>query len=266
MKQREVGVAQTLIEIITGASKSSISRYIKEKSIKHLNLEKTRNKKYALVDARKIIKEFSKIASIQVKHRIHAFHNFKGGTGKTSICYQVAFHTSLLGFKVLAIDVDPQAHLSTALGLSGDNDYPTLYDTHIGTHNIRDITVNIAEGLDCIPSNYALTRIESELKDATRREERFKLDYMDLFEEYDFVFVDTNPSISLLNRNVLTMSDIIHIVTEPQPLSIRSVKLLLDDMGKFTRSMAIPSKVINIIPNKYEDRSSTAMEGDGRTN
>ncbi len=75
---------------------------------------------------RSIIKELVSLPSNIIKKR-HSFYNFKGGTGKTSICFQLSYHLSIMGYKVLVIDADPQAHLSTSLGVMQNNNNLTLF-------------------------------------------------------------------------------------------------------------------------------------------
>jgi chromosome partitioning protein len=91
-----------------------------------LNNEKKRNLRYSVEQARNII--FANIKKSTINKKRHAFYNFKGGTGKTSICYQVSSHIALLGYKVLVIDADPQGHLSTSCGLYSDENHFTLYE------------------------------------------------------------------------------------------------------------------------------------------
>ena len=77
-----------------------------------------------------------------------AFYNFKGGTGKTSICFQVATHIALMGYNVLVIDTDPQGHLSTSCGFPNDDSFLTLYD-----FLIRKINSDICK---CFGTKYLL--------------------------------------------------------------------------------------------------------------
>ena len=69
-----------------------------------------------------------------------------------------------------------------------------------------------------------------------------------------------NPSISLLNWNVITYSDIIHIVTETQPYSINSISLLIEQLENYYNAMDLKPRKLHIIPNKYEDRASSSAE------
>ena len=79
----------------------------------------------------------------------------------------------MMGYNVLAIDSDPQAHLSLSLGVMKD-DNMTLYDIICGNQKAKDVIINIYEGLDCIPSNLSLTRLETELSNIPRRETSWK--------------------------------------------------------------------------------------------
>ena len=192
--------------------------------------------------------------------RLMMFYNFKGGTGKTSVCFQVSTHLALMGFRVLVVDCDPQAHLSTSLGFDSTHENPTLSDVVMETVSVDRAIQNVYEGLDCIPSNLSLTRLEVILNDLPKREERLKILFEPLKDRYDFIIFDSNPTISLLNRNILVCSDIITIVCETQPYSLNGLKLLMEDMVKFFKNMQLVFPKILLVPNKYEDRSSNAAE------
>ena len=81
-----------------------------------------------------------------------------------------------------------------------------------------------------------------------------------LIDQYDFIIFDTNPTISYLNRNVITCCDVINIIVETQAYSLNGVKLLLSDIKAFCESMMINIPEIFMFPNKYEDRAATSAE------
>ncbi|WP_010302085.1 ParA family protein [Candidatus Odyssella thessalonicensis] len=198
------------------------------------------------------------------KHRIirkvHAFYNFKGGVGKTTLSFQIASHLSILGFKILLIDTDPQANLTNCFAVTPNLNAPTLYDVLIKGIPIKQSIITISEGLDFIQSNISLTRLEAELIHQTRKEELLK-DILDqLYEEYDFIIIDANPNINQINRNVINAAQVINIVCETQPFSIMGLSLLNEDMKSFFWKMKKDVPLIHVIPNKYEDRVSTSSE------
>lgn len=257
-KNIKEGLTQKIMASLSQVSNSTISRYISDKNILPIDDGNRRNLKYSIKDVRHIIRNTSSFSS-ENKKKKQSFYNFKGGTGKTSICFQVASHLAMMGYKVLAIDADPQAHLSVSLGILKEDNL-TLYDLICCNQSVEKIIKNIYEGLDCIPSNLSLTRLETELTNMPRREERIKIELDALQDQYDFIFIDTNPTISLLNRNILYFSDILNIVCETQPYSLNGLKLLIEDLDRFYYHMGIQSRYMNIIPNKYEDRSSNSGE------
>jgi chromosome partitioning protein len=215
-------------------------------------------KKYDFEEARIILKEVVGKEYI-INKKIQVFFNFKGGTGKTTICHQISVHMALLGFKVLAIDCDPQAHLTYALGIVEDEDKLTLYDVIVNKLPIKETIKNIYPGLDVIPSDLSLTRVELPLSHLTSREKIFKKIIDPLKNEYDFIFIDTNPTISILNQNTTYCADIVNIVCETQPFSLKGLEMLVRELEDFSVAMDHPIKY-KIIPNKYEAKTATSQE------
>lgn len=254
------GLLQGTIALLCNISLATVNRYISSKEYLSLDMSVHRNQRYSISDSREVIRHLLYKNGVEITKKKFAFYNFKGGTGKTSVCYQVASHTAFMGFKVLVIDADPQGHLSTSCGFPNDDSFLTLYDFIIRKVKFAEVKQRIFDGLDCIPANLSLTRLEVELNQLPKREERFSIELADVEKDYDFIFIDTNPTISLLNRNVITFCDVINVVCETQPYSLNGLKLLVEDLVRFYSHMNIPSRDLNIIPNKYEDRASSSAE------
>lgn len=253
------GITQRSIARLGNVDNSTVSRWFSKNEVLPINDNK-RNLRYSIEDTRKLFKDSILEPSLFKSCRTLSFYNFKGGTGKTSLCYQVSSHLAIMGFKVLVIDGDPQGHLSTSYGFDSNHEYPTLADVLNGTVDIVDCIRPVYAGLDCIPSNLSLTRIEVLLNDLPRREERISMIMDPIKPKYDFIIFDTNPTISLLNRNILVFSDFIAIVCETQPYSLNGLKLLMEDMIRFYKNMQLKMPEILVIPNKYEDRTSSSAE------
>ncbi|MBR1479325.1 MAG: AAA family ATPase [Alphaproteobacteria bacterium] len=254
-----IGVTQKTMATIADVVTSTINRAICAAGFSPIPSNARGKMRYSIEDTRRVLSRFIS-DKYKVTKKIQCFYNFKGGVGKTSICFQVASHLALCGFKVLVIDADPQGHLSTSFGFNNDESYCTLYDAIIGVKTINEVIRNIYDGLDCIPSNLSLTRTEVSLNEMPKREERVKILLQPLVNKYDFIIFDTNPTISYLNRNVLTCCDIVNIIVETQAYSLNGVKLLLSDIKAFCDSMMIGLPEIFMFPNKYEDRSATSAE------
>lgn len=256
------GLTQKIIATLLKQNHSSISRWFSKNSVIPMNKssESSRNLRYSIGDCRQLFSESLGIKESTGEACVTSFYNFKGGTGKTSICYQVSSHLALMGLNILVIDADPQGHLSTSLGFDNNHDYPTLSDVISGTVPLDRAIREVFPGLSCLPSNLAVTRLEVTLNEMAKREERLKMLLASCKDKYDFIIFDTNPTISLLNRNIMVASDIISIVCETQPYSLNGLKILMDDMTRFFYNMQMDLPEIIVIPNKYEDRSSNAAE------
>jgi chromosome partitioning protein len=259
MLGNDKGVTQKCMALMAGVTSSSISRSITSNKISHIPTSAKLKVRYSVEDTRKILSHFV-TNKLSVQNKIQCFYNFKGGVGKTSICFQIVSHLALLGFKVLVIDADPQGHLSTSLGFNTDDKFCTLHDAIAGIKSVNEVIHNIYDGLDCIPANLSLTRAEVTLNDLPKREERISLIIKNVIDRYDFVMFDTNPTISYLNRNVITCCDVINIIVETQAYSLNGVKLVLSDIKTFFNSMMIQIPKILMFPNKYEDRTATSTE------
>ena len=251
------GLTQRMLAEMAGVSSATISRHIGKKEYKPLDTSSHKNLRYPIKIARQIMQEL-RASNVDVAKKRQCFYNFKGGVGKTSLCFQVSAHVALLGYKVLVVDADPQAHLSTSCGFQ--NAELTLYDKIVNGIDWSQITQEIFPGYDCVPSNLSLTRLESALNEMPKREERLKIALNEIDSEYDFVFIDTNPTISNLNRNVVNYSDLLNVVCETQPYSLNGLQIVIEDLAAFYKLMQITPKPMHIIPNKYEDRASSSAE------
>lgn len=256
---KNFGVTQKIMSDISGVNPSTINKIVSSGNYIPLNINVSRNIRYSIPDTRIIIKKALSKSNFITNKKI-SFYNFKGGVGKTTLCYQISSHLALMGFNVLVIDADPQGHLSTSFGFNTDDNFLTLYDIILGEIPVQEVVQNIYPGLDCIPSNISLSRLEPALNELPKREERISISLRKIEDMYDFIIFDTNPTISHLNRNIIVPSDIICIVVETQAYALNGLKILLNDLKKFCKASLIDIPNLIIIPNKYEERTSASGE------
>lgn len=258
---KNFGVTQKIMSELAGVNPSTISKIVSAGDYFPIDTNVHRNIRYSITDTRRIIKKVSK--DFSGKKSNMCFYNFKGGVGKTSLCFQVSSHLALMGYSVLAIDGDPQGHLTTSFGFDTDGKFLTLYDVIARNVPIDEAIVNIYEGLDCLPSNIALTRLEPALNELPKREERISIALSSIQNNYDFIIFDTNPTISHINRNIISFTDLINVVVETQAYSLNGLKILVSDLEKFFKSMVMKKPELLIIPNKYEERTAASGEAMG---
>lgn len=254
-----LGITQKIMADIACVNPSTINKIVSSGNYVPFDSSISRNIKYSIDDTRNIIRKAIHKNNF-INHKKISFYNFKGGVGKTTLCYQVASHLAIMGFNVLAIDADPQGHLSTSLGFNTENNLLTLHDIIIGELPINEAIVNVLPGLDCLPANIALSRLEPSLNELPKREERISIALKKIEADYDYIIFDTNPTISHINRNIITCSDLICVVVETQAYALNGLKLLLNDLKKFCKSSLIDIPNIVVVPNKYEERTAASGE------
>ncbi len=134
--------------------------------------------------------------------------NQKGGTGKTTSAINLAAYLALSGKKVLLIDLDPQANSTSGLGINKHSIQKSTYHVLLEELEIKEILQPTAvNNLWLAPSNLDLTGAEVELVGALGREYRLKRALQKEKENFDFIFIDSPPSLGLLTINGLCAAD-----------------------------------------------------------
>jgi chromosome partitioning protein len=169
--------------------------------------------------------------------KIIGFCNLKGGVGKTTLCQNLAAAVSSIGYRVAAIDLDPQSNLSAGWGIEVQEGAPYVYDYLIGEASISDLAVR-REGVDVVPSSLDLAVAELQLEREPGRDTLLKsaLD-SDEVREYDYIFCDSPPQLGLFTRNVLAAADEIMVPLESEFYSLAGVRLLDSTVKLFQKRL-----------------------------
>lgn len=218
-----------------------------------------KTRKFNVTQTRKVLSSYFLDEKRKIKNKINMFYNFKGGTGKTTLCYQLSTTLSFMGFNVLTIDCDPQGHLTSMFGLPEDHKLPTVYDIMINGYDLEKSLIHVYEGLDLIPSSILVTKIELPLSQKVYREETLTRILTPVSKKYDFIMIDANPAFSLLNLNVLLASSQLNVICETQPFSLSGLTQMIEEIesvyGQMKRKLNY-----SIIPNKFESKTAAAQE------
>ena len=251
------------MSILSDTNISSLYKFSVSRELTSLEKKGKRGVKYPPESVRLILQHFfSSKHSVDKSKKVIAGFHFKGGTGKSSINTEVSVMLSLLGYNVLMVDADQQGHASHILGVDANEKNYTLYDCLRNNLSVEDVIVKISDGLDLIPANLSLTDIENYFRNIDDQSSINSIEnlFEGIKEKYDYIIFDTAPSITDLNRNIFYYADVIQLICDTQPASVHSLSQIQDYLFEFSRKHNVEQPQIVILPNKYEDRTSSSLE------
>ena len=160
--------------------------------------------------------------------RVIAVASQKGGVGKTTTAINLGACLAQESRRVLIIDFDPQGNASSGLGISGNDKRLTSYEAVIGQTELKQVVVPTAlANLDLAPAGQSLSGAEVELVGMMARETRLKTCVATVRDEYDFLLIDSPPSLGLLTVNALTASDSVLIPLQCEYLALEGLTQLI---------------------------------------
>jgi chromosome partitioning protein len=193
-----------------------------------------------------------------------AFFNQKGGTAKTTSTLNVGAALAERGHKTLAIDLDPQASLTMALGVDvltlERSSYDLLVDDDI---EIKDVVMpTTIDGLSVVPSHPDLAAAELQLLNALERERALarKLTPEALAAlDVEYLLIDSPPSLNVVSINILVAAEYLVIPIEPHPLSVMVLPKLFEMVGRVQR-LNPKLQIIGFLPTKVHTNSRLALD------
>lgn len=170
--------------------------------------------------------------------KIIALCNQKGGTGKTTSAINLATYLALAGKKVLLIDLDPQANATSGVGINRHSITKSTYHVLLEELDIRDTMQPTAvNNLYLAPSNLDLTGAEVELVSLLGREYRLKKALSKEKENFDFIIIDSPPSLGLLTINALCAADSVLIPVQCEYYALEGVTQLINTIKLVTNNL-----------------------------
>ena len=164
--------------------------------------------------------------------KIISICNQKGGTGKTTTTVNLSAAIAELGKRVLIVDADPQGNATSGVGVNKNELEKSVYDLILNKTVVSDVLIkNVYPSLDIIPCNIHLTGAEIELVGALSRETRLKKAIAPVANDYDYIFIDSPPSLGLLTLNSLVASDYIIIPIQCEFYALEGVSQLMHTLG-----------------------------------
>lgn len=203
--------------------------------------------------------------------KIITFGTLKGGVGKTMLCFNIGGILSQLGYKVLIVDSDLQGNLTNNIGIDRtQGGLCTLYDIY----NVEGTPPSPEElvfpspnpripNLDMIPGSIFLHRAELKLSAISGREgilRNYLEDNRDFFSKYNYILIDTNPSMSIVNQNAFMVSDAILLVSDVSMNALEGSQLFIALWEESRSRLRLPDNIRGFIINDFDGRNRLSID------
>ncbi len=189
-----------------------------------------------------------------------AILNQKGGVGKTTTAVNLAAALAECGQRVCVLDLDPQAHATTHLGIEPDGKAPSMYDVLVNNRPLAEVRRKVADNLWLAASDINLAAAEVELAGVVGREVILRDLLLQDEGAFDFVFMDCAPSLGVLTLNALSAANEVFIPLQPHFLALHGMGKLFETTALVAKRINPSLKVTGIVLSLYEASTKLAQE------
>ena len=190
--------------------------------------------------------------------KVIAFANQKGGVAKTTTTLNLAVAFTEMGHRVLAVDLDPQGNLTMSQGMNPDNVERSMFDVLVHSLPIEEV-IHRAE-VDVAVSSIDLAGAELALSSMIGRERALQKALLPVRPTYDYILIDTPPSLGLLTINALTASDSVIVPVQCEYLSLRGLVQLEGTLSMIRENLNPTVEIRGILPTMYDARTLHSRE------
>ena len=190
-----------------------------------------------------------------------AFANQKGGVAKTTTTLNMGAAVQELGRSVLLVDLDPQGNLTMSMGLDPDSVRPNMYDVLTGGVDIEETIAK--QEVDLAVANIDLAAAELALSSLIGRERALSKALFQVVDGYDYIFIDTPPSLGLLTVNAFTASQAVMVPVQCEYLSLRGLEQLTRTLDLVRENLNPSVRIAGVVPTMYDSRLGHDREAVG---
>ena len=187
--------------------------------------------------------------------------NQKGGVGKTTTSINLAAALQRINYKTLLVDLDSQGNATSASGLNRSTEKASVYDVLMGLKNIEDCFVTSQhDGFTLLPSNSDLMAAEIELLNTNNRESVLKEKINSISREFDYILIDSPPSMNILTLNALAAANEIIIPVQCEYYALEGMSGLLESIYKIKETINPNLQIKGVLRTMFDSRNSLSVE------
>lgn len=184
--------------------------------------------------------------------KVIAIANHKGGVGKTTSVASIGLGLSLKGYKVLLLDLDAQANLTSFFLQETEEERATIYDSLIAGKPLP--VSEVGKNLYLVPSGLEMARAEGDLNGKIARERLLNLLLEPVKDEYDYILIDCPPSLGIVTTNAFVASTDIYVPLTAEALPLKGMRMLEEYIGAI-RVIRKDLRITGVFITRYNNRN-----------
>ncbi len=196
-----------------------------------------------------------------VMAKVICITNQKGGVGKTTTSVNLAYFLAKDRYRVLLVDIDPQGNASSGLGLDKMSLDASMTEVMLGVVNFSDIIQQTAfKNFDLAPTTPQLANAEVEMASMKGKFGVLKKAIDSVRQDYDFVIIDSPPSLSLLTVNGMIAADYLILPVQTEFYALEGMAQVLESMATVKKAMNPDLKLLGVLATMYDKRTGLSAE------